>query len=196
MIYSLNGTYPRPLPFRIRLSGGSTRTDPDTFTDEEIADAGYVLVSETPSITDSQVISWDSDLVDWVVRDKNEVELAAEREALKEQINTERDFRIESGFVFGNNKFDSALNDQKRISGAALLAVISGGQAGDLRWHGGDTDFVWITADNAQVPMDAPTMIAFASTAAEWERAHIFAARTLKDTTPIPDNYYDDVYWP
>lgn len=43
--YSLNGAYPiTTLPYRIRLSDGSTRTDPSTFTDEEIADAGYSIV--------------------------------------------------------------------------------------------------------------------------------------------------------
>jgi len=196
MNYSHNGSYPKKLPFRIRLSDGSTRTDPTTFSSEDIANAGYVLVPDKPVPNSMQVVNWSNELVDWVVRDKTQEELDTEMEALKVQINNERDFRIESGFVFGGNTFDSSLNHQKRISGAALLAVISGGQAGDYRWHGGNTDFVWITSDNTQVPMDAPTMIAFASTAAEWERAHIFAARVLKDSTPIPNNYTDDVYWP
>ena len=42
MLYSINNARPAPLPFRIRLSNGFTRTEPDTFTAEEIADAGYV----------------------------------------------------------------------------------------------------------------------------------------------------------
>jgi hypothetical protein len=37
---------PAPLPFRIRLSNGFTRTDPSSFTAAEIADAGYTLVAE------------------------------------------------------------------------------------------------------------------------------------------------------
>jgi hypothetical protein len=50
MLYSLNGAYPKPLPKRIVLSNGTTRTDPTTFTPEEIADAGYIQVPEPPPI--------------------------------------------------------------------------------------------------------------------------------------------------
>jgi hypothetical protein len=42
MLYSLRQQRPAPLPFRIRLSSGFTRTEPASFTDEEIIDAGYV----------------------------------------------------------------------------------------------------------------------------------------------------------
>lgn len=42
MLYSLRQQRPAPLPFRIRLSNGFTRTEPASFTAEEIADAGYV----------------------------------------------------------------------------------------------------------------------------------------------------------
>ena len=41
-LYSLRQQRPAPLPFRIRLSNGFTRTEPASFTAEEIADAGYV----------------------------------------------------------------------------------------------------------------------------------------------------------
>ena len=42
MLYSIHNQRPAPLPFRIRLSNGFTRTKPASFTAEEIADAGYV----------------------------------------------------------------------------------------------------------------------------------------------------------
>jgi len=42
MLYSIRNQRPAPLPFRIRLSNGFTRTEPASFTAEEIADAGYV----------------------------------------------------------------------------------------------------------------------------------------------------------
>ena len=42
MLYSLRQQRPAPLPFRIRLSNGFTRTEPTSFTAEEITDAGYV----------------------------------------------------------------------------------------------------------------------------------------------------------
>lgn len=41
MLYSYQGSRPAPLPFRITLPDGFTRTDPNTFTDDEIVAAGF-----------------------------------------------------------------------------------------------------------------------------------------------------------
>jgi hypothetical protein len=41
MLYSFHGARPIPLPFRITLPNGFTRTDPTTFTEDEIASAGF-----------------------------------------------------------------------------------------------------------------------------------------------------------
>jgi len=41
MLYSFNGGHPEPLPFRITLPNGFTRTDPSTFTEDEISVAGF-----------------------------------------------------------------------------------------------------------------------------------------------------------
>jgi Phage tail assembly chaperone protein len=75
MLYSLNGAYPAPLPNRIRLSNGNTRTKPSTFTAEEIADAGYVEVPEPPSINYPEVLDWTGTA--WVVRQPNQSEIDA-----------------------------------------------------------------------------------------------------------------------
>lgn len=40
-LYSLHSARPAPLPFRITLPDGFTRTDPSTFTEDEIASAGF-----------------------------------------------------------------------------------------------------------------------------------------------------------
>jgi len=40
-LYSLHGARPEPLPFRITLPNGFTRTDPSTFTEDEIHAAGF-----------------------------------------------------------------------------------------------------------------------------------------------------------
>lgn len=202
-LYSYNGAYPQPLPFRIRLSDGRTRTDPSSFTAEEIADAGYTEVSDKPTITESQVLEWDSQTVDWVIRDKTAEEIADELTAKRNnqvnKITFYRDSLISSGFWFDGVKYDSRPEDQKRISGAALLAfmaVSQGAQANNYLWHGGSEPFSWIAQDNTVVQMDAPTVISFGQTAAEHERAHIFAARALKDMDPIPDDWANTVYWP
>ena len=41
LLYSQNGDRPQPLPFRITMPDGFTRTDPSTFTEEEITAAGF-----------------------------------------------------------------------------------------------------------------------------------------------------------
>lgn len=41
LLYSHNGLRPEPLPFRITLPNGFTRTDPSTFTEDEITAAGF-----------------------------------------------------------------------------------------------------------------------------------------------------------
>lgn len=202
-LYSFKGQYPQKLPFRIVLSNNMTRTDPSTFTDEEITDAGYIAVEDKPTITSSQVLSWNAETISWDVRDKTEEELLEESTEASNyrrmQINTHRDDRIASGFTFQNNIFDSRPEDQKRISGAALLAfmaILNGAQENDYMWHGGQEPFAWITQTNTTVQMDAQTVVEFGKVAAEWERAHIFAARTLKDMDIVPEDYTDDIYWP
>jgi hypothetical protein len=78
MLYSLNGNYPQPLPFRIRLSDGSTRTDPTSFTPEEITSAGYTQVEDEPIVTDTQIVSWSPETISWIIRDKTPEEIQTE----------------------------------------------------------------------------------------------------------------------
>lgn len=47
-LYSLNGAWPAPLPFRVRLDDGTTRTDSATFTEAEITSWGYTGPYEIP----------------------------------------------------------------------------------------------------------------------------------------------------
>lgn len=202
-LYSYQGNYPSELPFRIRLSDGMTRTDPSTFTIEEIADSGYINVDDAPSYdANTQHLVWNSELVQWQVINKTQDELnaeaAVEKMKLIVSINNYRDELISNGFLFNNTRFDSRPEDQKRISGAALLAfmaITQGAQQGDVYWHGGSEPFSWIAQDNSIVEMDAYTVVEFGKTAAEHERMHIFAARTLKDMDPIPSDWKNMSYW-
>ena len=60
MLYSYKGEYPTSLPERIRLSDGSTRTDSSTFTEEELADAGYIEAGDSPAYdSDTQKVIWN-----------------------------------------------------------------------------------------------------------------------------------------
>ena len=78
-LYSYNKSYPQPIPFRIRLSDGRTRTDPSSFTEEELTDAGYTAVPDKPTPNSVQVLEWDSVNMNWLLRDKTLEELQAEK---------------------------------------------------------------------------------------------------------------------
>jgi hypothetical protein len=117
----------------------------------------------------------------------------------KKEVDEERDNRITGGFMFNGKLFQSRVQDQKRMNGAgtlALAAIVNGAQPKDYRWHGGVSDFTWITDDNTLMPLDAFDVVALGKAAANWESLHVFAARTLKDTDPIPQDYKKDIYWP
>ena len=53
MLYSLNNQRPAPLPHRIRMPDGFTRTDASTFTQDEIQAAGYSGPYTEPSYNPS-----------------------------------------------------------------------------------------------------------------------------------------------
>jgi len=84
-LYSLGGTYPTELPWRIKFSDGTTRTDPSTFTLEEIQRAGYVAVAEKPQDSFDVYVGWDFEVVDWIVRARTQEEKDAIMNDLKQE---------------------------------------------------------------------------------------------------------------
>jgi len=90
MLYSLNGAYPTELPNRIRLSDGNTRTKAETFTDEELADAGYVLAPEKPE-SDSHLKKVDWGGEDWIFvelsQDEKNVLKSEYLDSIREEVN-------------------------------------------------------------------------------------------------------------
>ncbi len=118
----------------------------------------------------------------------------------QEEIDAERDTRIAAGFTFSGVFYQSRPEDRENIAGAALAALAAigrGAQSGDYRWHGGETDFMWIAADNTMHQLDAQSTFAMGQAAMAHKQAHIFAARTLKDMDPIPADYAtNNAYWP
>jgi len=66
-LYSFRNEYPRELPFRIRMTNGFTRTNPETFTSEEIELAGFVEAPDKPTIKDNQILTWNNN--QWLVVD-------------------------------------------------------------------------------------------------------------------------------
>lgn len=113
-------------------------------------------------------------------------------------VDVERD-RRQSTFSFNGHDFNFEETSRIDIAGAGSLAqgaIAAGAQAGNLRWVDPAADFYWISAQNERVYMDAQTCFAFAQVAAQWRAAHVYAARALKDMTPIPTDYKSDTYWP
>lgn len=119
-----------------------------------------------------------------------------------EAVTTERDRRIDGGFLFNGMSFQTRPQDRENIAGAAQLAafaIMAGAQPGDFRWHGGEADFVWIAEDNSFTPMDAHTFIGFARAAAVYKSGLIFAARALKDriaSGEVIEDCTDPAHWP
>ena len=121
-----------------------------------------------------------------------------------DDVDRERDRRIEAGMVFNGVRYQTRAQDRENVAGAsimALAAMVNGAQPGDLRWHLSDPDapdakdFKWIAEDNAKHPFDAQTFFAFGQAMAAHKSAHIFAARALKDEEVIPADFADDGYW-
>lgn len=115
----------------------------------------------------------------------------------REQVNAERDRRIEANFVFEGRPYQFDEMSKQRITGAATLAgfaIGKGAPEGYLRWADADNDFVFISAEDVFIPMDAHTCFAFGQAAARHETAHIFAASAIKKA--MPEDYEDDRYWP
>lgn len=82
-LYSRPPRYPAPLPDRIRLSSGMTRTDPSTFTPEEIADAGYVEAPIAPAYEYPSKLEWTGS--DWVVSPPSEADTARQWDVIRQQ---------------------------------------------------------------------------------------------------------------
>lgn len=75
-LYSYQGQEPQSLPHKIRLSDGRSRTDVSSFTDEEIADAGFTGPYTTPDFDQEyQRVSWNSENLAFVVEDISDGEL-------------------------------------------------------------------------------------------------------------------------
>lgn len=103
---------------------------------------------------------------------------------LTARVDAERDRRIDGGFTFIGHIFQSRPSDRENVMGAAQLAIAAigqGAQPGDLRWADPESDFVWITADNAPVPLDAHTTVAMFQAGIAFKSGLTFHARALKD---------------
>lgn len=116
MLYTLNGDYPTQIPFRIKLSDGRTRTDPTTFTAEEIADAGYTLVNNPPAYDSTyQVLGWTG--TSWTV---SNIPVSELREQRKSQL---KDIRYQQ--EISHPTVDTSRQSQAMINGVWSAAQLN-----------------------------------------------------------------------
>lgn len=181
MLYSLNGNYPQPLPFRIRLSDGSTRTEPSTFTPEDILSAGYIQVEDEPIPTENQIVSWSPATVSWIVRDKTPEELQAELTSAKNErllyITQCRDKDLNSLTTnWDNDTWDARETDSTRI--ANVLTMIE--QANN---QGIPTPNAvnWRTFDDQTRILSIPEMIQLGASMFQSQQIIWYKQATLKD---------------
>ena len=134
MLYSYKNGYPDSIPYRIRLSNGLTRTDPTTFTEAEIEDAGYMPVADPPTISNNEVLSWNGFV--WEVRNKTSEELQADL-----------DKKIAEYDAALTNYLDSVAQQKKYDN--RITCALRAGYAGPFQQEG--TAYgVWMDQCNAQ----------------------------------------------
>lgn len=96
MLYSYKNQWPQVLPFRIRLSDGRTRTDPSTFTPDELDDAGYVPVSDPPQLQDNEKLLWNDITGAWIVTEYTPEELEMLKQTKWKDVRQQRNILIQS----------------------------------------------------------------------------------------------------
>lgn len=127
-LYSKAGDEPAPLPVRITLPDGRTRTDPATFTAEEIAEAGYVAVPAKPVPSAGQVVAWGG--ADWIVTDIPAAEIRAD---LLAELSAYR-WQVETGGITLPSGIEVATDDRSK-------ALINGALESLERGYYTSTDF-------------------------------------------------------
>ena len=102
-LYSHNNSYPKPLPNRIRLPNGFTKTDSSTFTEDELTSAGYSGPYTYPSFDPlTEKIEWVGN--GFTVRLYNEQEIESQWSVIREQrdeLLKESDYTQVSDYNFG-----------------------------------------------------------------------------------------------
>lgn len=107
-------------------------------------------------------------------------------------VNFVRDKALVSGFEHDGRRYQSGLGSLIGIALAANMALsLTKTKRASKTWHGGDTPFVWITADNETVEMTGDDVIALNAAAARHRMAAILSARQIKDAESIPPDFAD-----
>lgn len=171
-LYIKSGSLPVPLPSRIRLSDGRIRTNPASFTPEEIADAGYLPAAPRPVPAAHQVVSWGG--TDWVIRDKTTDELAAEADAVRAALHSDLAayrYDVEIGGVDlpGGGRVHTDRVSQAMIDGA--VATLDRGYVTSVQFKGA----------SGWMELDATAMTQIAQLVAQHVQACFAAERAVSE---------------
>jgi hypothetical protein len=85
---------------------------------------------------------------------------------------------IAAGFTDAGTLYQIDPDSQSRIAALGVMAMGSITDPANSPWPAG---FYWIAADNSHVPMDAPTMYAFARAVGGYVSACLLRLRAIKD---------------
>lgn len=104
MYYTKDGCLPTRMPFTIELGDGTFRTNPRTFTDEEIASAGWTVAPEVPSADDynsrTHKCQWNTETSTWDILPIPDDEIARTLELAWNGMRHERNGMLaESDFI-------------------------------------------------------------------------------------------------
>lgn len=115
-LYSYRGEEPYPLPHQIWVSDSFARTDPSTFTDEEISAAGFTGPYVKPEYdSEIETLVWNSEKMEW------DVELLPE-EMFWNRFRQERMMRLVTSDW--THTLDSPLSDSKKAQWAAYRQAL------------------------------------------------------------------------
>lgn len=176
-LYSKNGSYPEPIPFRIKLSNGLTRTDPSSFTEEEINDAGYIEVSNPPSITSEQVLEWNFLNLEWIVRNVSEQEINNLKQLRLNYITESRELDLNAlTCQWNSDTWDARETDSTRI--ANVLTMIE--QANNQNIPTPST-VNWRTFDDQTRTLTVPELIQLGASMFQAQQVVWYKQAALKD---------------
>jgi len=112
-LYSFNGQDPKEIPNRIRLSDGTTKTDKETFTAEDLTDAGFTGPYTLPTFDeDTEYLEWNTVNLEYDKKNKYPAGQTMTDDELWVALRTERTQRL----IFSDWTVleDSPLSDTKK----------------------------------------------------------------------------------
>jgi hypothetical protein len=112
-LYSFKGQDPKEIPDRIRLSDGTTKTDKETFTAEDLTDAGFTGPYTPPTFDeDTEYLEWNTVNLEYDKKNKYPTGQTMTDDQLWVALRTERTQRL----IFSDWAVleDSPLSDTKK----------------------------------------------------------------------------------